>query len=57
MTEHPTNKSEEKIGHYVEYLIDSRLRSAGKLIGYMGEYALVRDSDDNVKAIETWRIK
>ena len=52
----PINNTVE-IGKHVEFSIDTRVNGSGQIVCILGEYALIRDCDDIVKAIETWRIR
>lgn len=53
---------DKKIGDRVDFKIErynehsgQKLTESGTIIGFLGEYALVVDSEDSLKAIEPWR--
>lgn len=49
---------DNNIGSYVKYSAQERGKMCGGwLIGFINNYALIRDSSDLVTAIEIWRLE
>lgn len=56
--------TDKKIGDHIEYKSDrynehngNQIIIGGEIIAFIGDFALIRVQDDNLKAIEIWRIK